>query len=346
MVLDAATLGTYKDLNSIISTHPETEPSPFAWLIIAAKLLILAVTAFALWRLIGRKLALKDSVVLFLAAATTIAALVATQPWENAEAVGARISGFAESLTMDPMDPVEYTPSLLSPAIEFVSAPVSVINDALDLGFMPETAKLPTIQGGDFPTVAFSEVDLGWLRTLIYIALILLAFYAASKLNLLAGLLAACVLSLLAIDVSNQKIACVIIAALSAACACFLHRRGLTFLAAYPAAVILLCSAFLLQPPKAFLVLILTASFMLSLFPLFYLLGLILRAGGELFEAREKLGMKRRPVKVVEAEAGEWDPVAVALIGTLWFTAVIILFGSGLQGLTTFLAGLIAMMKR
>jgi len=96
-----------------------------------------------------------------------------------------------------------------------------------------------------------------------------------------------------------------------------------------------------LQLPKWLALLLLTASMITVLISIFYIAGKAVSVVGSVKEKRAKWGMKVKPKKVLEEEAGEWDAAAVAIVLTFLFLASVTLFGATAVGLGTFAAMLV-----
>jgi len=344
--LSYLTLGSYGDLTSLLApTTPEATASAFAWGLTALKWILLCLAIFLFWRWVCERLKLIDLIPVLLTVATVIVALwFYNTPWNDAETIAMRVSSFSNALSSTS---VNYTPSVLQPMINLTKMPVDFIDDTLKTveNSIPKNITAPVIQGdGSLPTIGSSEFDTSWLRFLVYALLSFASIYLLSRISkVLAGVIAA-IIFLLAINISNDTIACIIL--IIACLAAIWLLRKTKILIAYPLTVIILCLAYILQPPQNILLLFLIAAFVVSLLPIFYGVGAGLYTAGEILEAREKLGMKLKPKKAIEEYAGRWDVNAVAIILTLLFVAIIGLFSVSLSGLGTFLAISVALLRR
>ena len=333
------TFGSYSDLSSLLTPSTQ-EPSAaiFASILVVVKWFLLLVAIFIFWKIACDKLGFTAVVALALTGASVMAILLFyNTPMHDFDVLQSRASGFIHAFNNESTN---YTPSLIQPLLAYTEMPINFTNNTLMAArnAVPGNITVPVIQSnGALPSISSTSVNTSWVGWLIYLLLIALSIYIISRFSkLLAGLVAFIIFGL-AINLPDKTIACTIIIVVCAALVYVLIGR-FTILAAYPAAIIMLTLAYMLQPPQYILLTLLTSSLILSLLPVFYAFGYILYAAGEIVEGRQKLGLKTKPKKVIDEVYGQWDVNAVAVVLTLLFVVITILFGISLQGLGTFLA--------
>ncbi|RLI84683.1 hypothetical protein DRP07_00230 [Archaeoglobales archaeon] len=342
-LINILSLGSYNDLNSLISTtETNTAATVFAWVLTVLKWGMAAFAIFSILRYVLDKLGFTPVMAVILTAIAMVGIFAFyNTPWNDASIVQSKVSGFMHAMNNTA---VNYTPSLIQPIIAAMTGPISAVNSSIGYlnSSLPSNLTVPTIQGR---SIASTTVNTSWIAWAIFIAIVALAIYIISRFNRLIAGIVAVVLFMVALSIPDDLIASVITIIVCAGLAYVLFRH-VKILSAYPIAIAILTLAYMIQPPQAVLILMLIAVFIISLLPFFYGVGALLYGVGEIVESRERFGMKKKPKKVIEEYAGEWDPVMIALVLTLFFTGVIVLFGASLSGFGIFLTNTVALLRR
>jgi len=329
------TLGTYSDINTILVPSSSDVSALLATILVLLKLIMPTLAAYAIAdRLAGKQVAI------IAAAATLIAVAVFTQPWAQMADVSSRISMLQTGLADD--SPIEYTPTLLR------DGPVNVALNYTELAldkFAGSAALLKNATTISFG-VPFSneKVRIDWLYYALIVALAAVGFFVVKQYNkyLAIAVIAVAVYLLLGIPAELTARIVLLIAMVAAA---YLLQKVHPVLVLYPAvAAALLLISMLTLPTNVVLVVLLVLMF-LSLVPLFYFVGIVIAGVGKVVEEREKLGMKVRPKKMIEETAGQWDPVAVAIVLTSIFVAALALFGATIYGIGTFVGMAVGLIR-
>jgi len=335
--INLASLGTWSDLSSILQNAPhEPSATALAWALAILKWGLLFSALFFFFRTVCDRLGFTSLVALILSAAALIPILLFyNTPWNDADIMAGRISAFMHAFGSEH----NYTPALCE-AVNLTALPIRTLNESAS-GFatlLPNNTTMPAIvsQQG-MPAVAVVNVDLSWLGFALCLAMAVAAAYLLSRFSRLVAALALFIVIAALMGLKAELLASVVLIVLCIYLA-WLAVKHKPVLACYPLAVVLVLCLYIAQPPGWILTPGLIAALILTLFPLFYAVGMTFYAVGEIMESREKLGMKVKPKKVIEEQVGEWDPVMVAAILTLLFVAVVSLFGLTLSGLGVFLS--------
>ena len=340
--INLASLGTWSDLQlQLQNTSPEPSAIAFAWILTVLKWALLFSALFFGFRIVCDRLGFTSLAALIVAVLALIPILAFyNTPWNDADIMASRISAFMHAFEEDH----HYVPSLYR-AVNLTAVPIKMLNGSISgvVSSLPKNGTIPVVSGQQgLPAITTAEVDLSWLGAAICLALAAGIAYVLLRLSKLLAGLAFFVILAVAMGFREDIIASVVAIALCAYLA-FLLVRGerwseFRFLACYPLAVIVILVLYILQPPGWILTPGLIIALVLTLFPLFYVVGIAFYMVGEVLERREKLGMKVKPKKVIEEQAGEWDPVMVAVLLTAIFIAAVSLFGLTLSGLGVFLS--------
>ena len=340
--INLASLGTWADLSSILQNAPhEPSATALAWALAILKWGLLFSALFFFFRTVCDRLGFTSLVALILSAAALIPILLFyNTPWNDADIMAGRISAFMHAFEEDR----DYVPSLYR-AVNLTTVPIKMLNGSISgvVSSLPKNGTIPVVSGQQgLPAITTAEVDLSWLGVAIYLALAAGIAYVLLRLSKLLAGLAFFVILAVAMGFREDIIASVVAIVLCAYLTLLLVRSErwskFRFLACYPLAVIVVLILYILQPPGWILTPGLIVALVLTLFPLFYVVGIAFYMVGEVLERREKLGMKVKPKKVIEEQAGEWDPVMVAVLLTAIFIAAVSLFGLTLSGLGVFLS--------
>jgi len=314
------TLGTYSDINLLLSPSPNNTSTVLAMLIIVLKYALLATAIYAFT---SRFTSSKNAVMV--TAAALLVAVIITQPWTQGNEISSRISmlqnGFADN------SEVKFNPTLLKswPAkdvIGFTSAALGSVYNATSSLKSATTIKTP-----------FMEID--WIYYVVLIIVSALAFYVLKTYSKLLAISVPAIMVMMLIGLPLQLVVAIILVIVLAVVAYYLQKLH-PVLSIYPAVFAALVIISLISIPTNVLIALLMVLMFISLIPVFYLVGILLAGFGKVVEEREKLGMKIRPKKLIEETAGQWDPIAVAIILTALFVVVLAIFGANLYGIGTF----------
>lgn len=344
--INLLTLGSYNDLSQLLSPSTDVTTTIFAVMLTVLKWSMLVIAIILFWKFICDKIGLTTLVVLLMTAASVVAILVFyNNPINDVSTVQTRVSGFINSFNSSNYN---YTPSIIEPVISTVEIPVNMTENVLKFASnaTPENVTVPTIQPGDrLPTLTTTSVNISWIGWLIYIVIILISIYILSRFSKIIAAVVAFIIFALAISMPNTTVASTIIIIVCLALIYVLLKRIRIF-ALYPASAILLVLAYVLQPQQNILIIMLIACLIMCLLPVFYIFGYAVHVTGKFIEERGKLGMKKHPKKYIEEVAGEWDVNAIAILLTMIFVSVVILFGISASGLGTFLALTFGLLRR
>ena len=344
--LNILTLGSYHDLSNLLVPVQNPSATVIAWGLAAFKWTLLAIAIFILFKAVCDRFKLKVFVPVVLTAVAVVAIFfVYNTPWNDAEIMSTRLSAFSNAFTNDP---VNYTPSIMIHAINLMKAPIDLVYSGINttMQAIPDNITAPAIQGGKLPTITSTNYDTSWLGFVVVIVVVGLIAYVVSRVSALASAILLSVSFLVLIGVNSTTVACVVLEFVFAVLAMYLAMHSSTrFLVPYPLSAMIIVAAYLIQPNKAVLVTMLMSAFILSLFPVFYSLGILLYAVGELVESRERIGTKIKPKKYIEEYASQYDPVMVAIVLLLLFTGVIVLFYLTAPGLGVFITTAVALLK-
>jgi hypothetical protein len=345
--INLLTLGSYYDLSQLLSpSGSDVAATIFAVILTVLKWSMLVIAIFLFWKFICDKIRLTTLVVLILTACSLVPILLFyNNPINDVNTIQTRVSGFIQSFNSSSYN---YTPSIIEPVVSTIEIPVNMTGNVLRFASnaTPDNITVPALQSGDrLPTITTTSVNISWVGWLIYIVVIVLSIYILSRLSKILAVVVAFIIFGLAISLPNVMVASIILIVVFSALIYVLSSR-IPIFALYPASAILLVLAYILQPTQNVLIIMLIACFIMCLLPVFYIFGYTVHVAGKFIEERGKLGMKKHPKKYIEEVAGEWDVNAIAVILTIIFVAVVILFGISTSGMGTFLALTFGLLKK
>ena len=341
-LLNLVTLGAYHDLSTILSQYEGSTTADiivvfatfFKWFLIIASIL-------GVVKIIGDRLGIPVSYqVIATAGVVLLINLFIITPFETYDIIHKRVAPFFTSLQKT--ETLAYSPSLLGGTsmlgeyISYSSNMFKLVNANL-----PGNVSIPTLQQG-FPT---QTIDISWLSVLIDLLIVGLIVFVISKLSKKVAFVVGSVLLMSVFGVGVETMGLIISIAIAGVMLVTLMRTEYAIFAIFPAGVISILVIYLIQPPVNVLVVILTALIVVLMYPVFYLIAYFIYGTGELLEKREKLGMKKKPVRYVEEAAGEWDVAYTAFIMTLLFSSVLALYGLTFLGVGTFLTIFFALVR-
>lgn len=331
--LKVLTLGAYSDLSNILSQFngggAVAEPivigaTVFKWILITASI-------FAIVRFLSSKLqfSLLGQAVLTIVALVAVMLFIAT-PFELYNTVEHRVAPFFNAISSN--DKIDYTPTLLygTSMLGKMSATTAQLFGRIN-SYLPSNVSVPSFENG----FSIQEASVSWIATVIDLLLISVIVYLISKFSNIAAGVIGTILLMAVLGVGANTMGVILSIILSVAAIYFLINT-VKILTVYPLSVLLILLAYIFQPPVNILVILLSAVCIMLMLPVFYLVAYMIYGAGELVEKREKLGMKKRPVKYVEEATGEWDVGYTAILMTLLFSAILALYGPSMIGMGTF----------
>jgi len=335
-VLNIVTLETLGDLTSIANSVTQQDVSWLVAIIVVIKWAAL-ITALSLFYLtILPKLKVKNPIIPFIATAVTVLVicLFFTNPFVDMDSIEVRFSKIVGAISSSDSSNLTYTPSLLSD-IPFQN-PIRIA-----LSKIPTNVSAPAIENDQF---VFKEFN---VTGVLLIVMLVAAIILLSKLSKLITIVVCSLIVATLIGLSDEKILDVVIIVSSfVVCYLLLRTKTLWFLVTYPIALSMLAAVDILQPPVNVVFIVSGIVFVISLIPVFYIIGLFLKSIGAIRETRTKFGMKKKPAKVIEEYAGEYDPLVVSVILSALFTASIILYGTTIGAIGFFTATVVGILRR
>jgi len=326
------TLGIFADISDLIPSHSDPSSLALAWVIIIARLGLATLAVFA----VTRKLIPQFSIPITLG---VLAILVAfTQPWTLAEETATRIGGFEKAMSDTTV--VSFTPHLL--LFEPTRMVFSKVYDGVNMlqvafsslkNITSVQMQVPDVE--DYK-LTMNTISFDWMYYIIALGIILASFYVLKHVNKYLAVAVAGIEIALLFGISSNLVVTITLIGLFLVLAIYLFKKGYYVVGLYPVIVAVLLVLSMVSLPKNVLLLILMVLMYVSLIPVFYLIGLMFAGFGSIVEHREKLGMKVKPKKVIEEQAGEWDALAVAIVLSGLFLVSIALLGANVFGLATF----------
>ena len=336
------TLGTYSDLSTVLKTFSGAEAgTPIVVAATVFKWGLIVLSIYAVVHFVASRLNFTRLFELAVTAAIVVAVIlfIAT-PVETMEVVKNHVSPFVAALSSSKQ--VDYTPYLLNKTL-YLGKILELTSNAFDSlnAFVPSSISVPTMQKGLQP----QSVSIAWLPFLIDVVIVIAVVYVISKLNSMVAAVAGLILLLSVVKIDTTSASVLFALLLSAVAMYVLVRIGAYPFLAYPIALMAILVLYLVQPPVNVLSLCLVLITVMTLYPLFYVFAWLLYGTGELLEKREKLGMKKKPVRYVEERAGEWDISYTAFLMTALFSTIMAVYGLTFLGIGTFFAVFFSLVK-
>ncbi|MHC1624947.1 MAG: hypothetical protein ACXQS2_03020, partial [Methermicoccaceae archaeon] len=332
--LNIISLKTFGDLVNITSTAPQRDVSWIVGVIVVIKWAALIAALLLFYVTITQKLRIKNDLIPIALTVVTVLVICIffTNPFADVDNLNARFSKIAGALTYN--ENVTYKPTLLRD-IPFQN-PLRIL-----LEKVPTNVTGPAIENDQ---LVFKTYD---IAPILLIILLLAAIVFLSKLSRLITIIVAALIITTIIGISDMRVLDAVIIVSSAILIYLLLRtKSLQFLIVYPVGLLILAVIDVLQFPPNIMFILFGMVFVCSLIPLFYVIGLILKGVGTIRETRTKFGIKKKPAKIIEESAGEYDPLVASLLLSLLFTVSIILYGTTIGALGFFITTVIGILRR
>ena len=331
-VLNVVSLKSLEDLTYITNSVPQQDVSWLVGVIVIIKWAALIAAICLFYLTVLPRLKVRHPIIPFIATAVTVIVICVslTNPFADMDSINVRFSKISGAFSQGD---VTYTPSLLKD-VPFQN-PLRIL-----LSEVPTNVSAPIIEDDQW---TFKEFN---IAPVLLIFMLLATIVFLTRFNKWATVVVGSLIVATLIGLSDAKILDVIIITAAVALCYYLLRTKIRFLVVYPIALSLLAILDILQPPSNIAFTVFGVVFVLSLIPVFYIVGLFLMSIGAMRETRTKFGMKKKPIKIVEEEAGQYDPLVTSLILSLLFTASIILYGTTMGALGFFVTTVVGLLKR
>jgi len=340
-ILTVITLGLFSDISHLIPPQADPTSTLIAYLVVIARFAIAGVAIYLVASKILDRLGYDPAMAILIVAGVLIVIALITHPWVIAKDLSDRLGGFERA--MNDYRPVKFTPTLLrSPPFNYtigsVYYGVSMLNRSLEQLKSATSLKMTLPDVGSGYRITTKTVTFNWIYYLITFVIIGLTFYILKSVSKWLALTVVGVEVALLLGISAGLVVTIVLIGLFVVASVYLIKSGYVVWSIYPIIVAVLLALSLISLPKALLIVILSVLLYLSLIPVFYAIGWFIAGVGELVEQREKFGLKVKPKKVIEEQAGVWDEVAIAVVLSALFLVSIALYGATILGVGTFMA--------